>query len=86
MMFDIRMDVAVMRMGFGEQGIARVRLRIIPVKQFAISPNLITVLADTPWRALEGQPLSHTQPQTLVEFELASHNRNCRAATNNHQS
>ncbi len=86
MMFDIRMNVAVMRMGFGEQRIARVRLRIIPVKQFAISPNLITVLTNTPWRALEGQPLAHTQPKTLVEFDLASQNRNSRAATNNHQT
>ncbi|MBK1720517.1 hypothetical protein CKO27_23385 [Thiocystis violacea] len=85
MMLDIRMDVPVVRMRGGEVGIIRVRLRVVPVEQLAILPDLIAILANPAWRVLESQPFAHVQADALVEFQLASQDRHGRAATNHHQ-
>jgi len=85
MMFDVRRNVFVVRMG-GRQGrIVWVGLRIVPVQLLAAAPDLVTIAFQNQRPGVKSQAFLDNQAIALKETALAGYSDHARATTSHYQ-
>jgi hypothetical protein len=71
--FHLRRNMLVMRMGALQMGVVGVRLWVVPVQPLFSLPDLITVTIDAKRQAVEDEPFEDDEPDVVIEVDLTSY-------------